>query len=270
MSGLKGKKIGIAADRRSDAIERLITNMGGKPYVFPLQGKQLLDEKASRRHVGDYIRQSFNRVILTTGIGARTLGDAAIKVGEDDRFLQKLEKDFLAIRGSKTKDWLKAHDLFPDVLSADGTMENLLSQIPDVNQTEQKSIFLQTYNEDEEYLISKLEKKGYSVYKANPYKFLPPDPAIVEDLTHHITNAQLDAVVFTSKTQVKNLFIQTDRFQHVLKAFNHHVQAVAVGKVTAQALHDHGVTSVVQPDRSKMGAMIVELDKYFQSEVLNQ
>ncbi|MGR9050199.1 uroporphyrinogen-III synthase [Halobacillus faecis] len=270
MSGLKGKKVGIAADRRSDAIERLITNMGGIPYVFPLQGKQLLDEKASRRHVGDYIRQSFSQVILTTGIGARTLGDAAIKAGEGDRFIQKLEKDFLAIRGSKTKDWLKAHHLFPDVLSADGTMENLFSQIPDVDQTQKKSIFLQTYNEDEELLVSKLEKKGYSVYKANPYKFLPPDPEIVEDLTQRITNDQLDAVVFTSKTQVKNLFYQTNRFPYVLEAFNHHVQTVAVGKVTARALYDHGVTSVVQPDRPKMGAMIVELDKYFQSLVLNQ
>ncbi|REJ06363.1 uroporphyrinogen-III synthase [Halobacillus trueperi] len=267
MSGLKGKKVGIAAVRRSEAIEKLITNMGGEPFVFPLQGEQLLDEKASRRHVEDYLRQSFSRVILTTGIGARTLSDAAIRENLDGLFLQKLEKESLAIRGSKTMDWLKTNELFPDVISEDGTMENLLSQIPVVDQTETRKIFLQTYNEDEEFLIRKLEKKGYSVYRANPYRFLPPDPVVVEDLALHIANAQLDAVVFTSKTQVKNLFYQTKRRHEVVEAFNHHVQAAAVGKVTAQSLHDHGISSVVQPERPKMGAMIVELDQYFQSQL---
>ncbi|MEC3886129.1 uroporphyrinogen-III synthase [Halobacillus sp. HZG1] len=270
MSGLKGKKVGIAANRRSEAIQKLITNMGGKPFVFPLQGEQLLDEKASRAHVKDYLHQSFNRVILTTGIGARTQGDAAIKERVDGKFLQKLENESLAIRGSKTLDWLKANDLFPDVISADGTMENLLCQIPVVDRTKNQEIFLQTYNEDEEFLVRKLEEKGYRVYRANPYKFLPPDPVVVEDLALHIADAQLDAVVFTSKTQVKNLFHQSKRLENVVEAFQHHVQAVAVGKVTAQALHDRGISSVIQPERPKMGAMIVKLDHYFQEQWLNQ
>lgn len=269
MSGLKGKKVGIAADRRSDAIEKLITNMGGEPVVFPLQGQQLLDEKASHRHVEDYLQQSFIQVILTTGIGARTLGDAARKEDLDGPFLQKLKKESLAIRGSKTMDWLKENDLAPDMISADGTMEDLLNQLPIVDKEENNQVFLQTYNEDEELLKRKLVDKGYRVYGANPYKFLPPDPDVVESLTHSILSAQLDAVVFTSKTQVKNLFHHPARMKGVVEAFNHHVQATAVGKVTAQALRDNGISSIVQPERPKMGAMIVELDRYFQRQLLN-
>jgi uroporphyrinogen-III synthase len=39
--------------------------------------------------------------------------------------------------------------------------------------------------------------------------------------------------------------------------------AVAVGKVTKEALHEEGIAHVIAPAHERMGAMIVELARYF-------
>ncbi|KHE70246.1 uroporphyrinogen-III synthase, partial [Halobacillus sp. BBL2006] len=84
MKGLTGKRIGVAADRKSDAICRLIQNMGGTAAVFPSQGRQRLNEETSIKNIKDYLDTRFEWVILTTGIGAKTLAHSASNIGLKD------------------------------------------------------------------------------------------------------------------------------------------------------------------------------------------
>ena len=48
-----------------------------------------------------------------------------------------------------------------------------------------------------------------------------------------------------------------------------HVLAAAVGKVTAEAIRDEGVKRVLAPDIERMGAMIIELSRYYESLTLS-
>ncbi|XYY60315.1 hypothetical protein ACNSPU_06395 [Bacillus velezensis] len=45
--------------------------------------------------------------------------------------------------------------------------------------------------------------------------------------------------------------------------------AAAVGKVTAEAIRDEGVKRVLAPDIERMGAMIIELSRYYESLTLS-
>jgi len=263
MKGLEGKKIGIAADRKADMIVRLIQKNGGEPTAFPIQGKQVLNEKTAEKNVSKLLAESFHLILLTTGIGAETLEKAAQRLNRFPDFIDKLENSTLVVRGSKTQKWLKKHSLSASYASEDGTMENVLYSLAEVKRSDGKHVFLQTYNQDDVLIKGKLESRGYTVYLSKPYLYKNPDFIILNNLRQHIMDQFLDAVIFTSKTQVKNLFDKEPK--RLVNAFNDNVKAVAVGKVTAYELEKNGVSHVVHPTNQKMGAMVIELRNYFKA-----
>ncbi|HBI03271.1 MAG TPA: uroporphyrinogen-III synthase, partial [Paenibacillaceae bacterium] len=52
----------------------------------------------------------------------------------------------------------------------------------------------------------------------------------------------------------------------LVKAFNEQVVAGVVGKVTAETLQEAGVSRMVKPDRERMGAMIMAMDRFFKEK----
>ncbi|ELK46122.1 UNVERIFIED_CONTAM: uroporphyrinogen-III synthase [Halobacillus marinus] len=265
MSGLTNKHIGVAADRRSEAITSLIENLGGRASVYPIQGKQVLHEERCVRNVKDYLDEPFDLVVLTTGIGARTLNNAASERKLSRAFVKKLNTETLAVRGSKTMDWLKENEIKPALVAADGTMKDLVERI----QKEAASggrLFLQAYDQDDAVWKESLEQLGFSVYLSKPYTFEKPSLSIIDNLKNAIFAGELDAVVFTSKTQVKNLFEKDADRSRLTASFEKDVTAVAVGKVTAEELAGQGISTVIQPARPKMGAMVVTLDRYYKAK----
>lgn len=271
MNGLAGKKIGVAAVRAAKEISLLIEKQSGTPVILPIQGRQRLNEDISSQNITDFLAESFDWAIFTTGIGARTLTDSAESIGLQSRYIDKLKETNLAVRGSKTMKWIKEHGLEPVHVSEDGTMNNLLAALAE--EYEGKSpqrIFLQAYDQDDDKLKSILEEKGHSVYLSRPYSYEKPDSLVVDQLKQSIIAQSLDAIVFTSKTQVRNIFADTGQSQELVNAFNDRVLAVAVGKVTAQELESNGINQVLQPEHQKMGAMIVAIDHHYRQQQILQ
>ncbi|MFQ3545152.1 uroporphyrinogen-III synthase [Halobacillus rhizosphaerae] len=261
MQKLKGRRIGIAASRQGEAITKLIEKQGGTGSLFSIQGKQLLNEADSRNNVQDFIQLPFDWAVLTTGIGAKTLENSAESIQEKEGFLNKLSQVSIAVRGSKTLRWMKEHSLEPLLTSEDGTMENLFQGFKQEHKGSR--VFLQAYNQDDAALQETLEKLGYTVYLSKPYQYEKPEDEILDSLIQHIYDRALDAVVFTSKTQVQNLFRSLSDPSELVRAFQEHVLPVAVGKVTAKELEKNGLTRVIQPEQPKMGAMVMTLADYY-------
>ncbi|AQQ53577.1 uroporphyrinogen-III synthase [Planococcus lenghuensis] len=265
MTGLAGKQIGIAAVRSAKEISILIEKKGGTPVIYPIQGKQQLNEQISAQNIHDFLAEPFDLAIFTTGIGAKTLTESAIAIGQDDLFFEKLRHTNIAVRGSKTMNWMKAHSLQASIVSEDGTMKKLLTVLAaEYADKRPQRVFIQAYDLDDDKLKKALEEKGHSVYLSRPYSYKKPDPEVVRGLEHAILQRSLDALIFTSKTQVKNLFSEEADHQRLVDAFNGNVLGVAVGKVTAHELEKQGVENVLQPESPKMGAMVVKVDRYYQ------
>ncbi len=263
MNGLTNKTIAIAADRRAEAIATLVKKHGGSPEIFSIQGQRIYNQSICRENIGVLINQFFDWVILTTGIGVRTLEQAAVEMNQEKNFLDTLRQRKLAIRGSKTRNWLKSRRLAAECVSPDGTMKQLFAQLAADAHPAGKKVYLQVYDEDEAELTRSFEKLGYVVYLSKPYHYQKPDPPVLQKLTASIIGGAVDAVIFTSKTQVRNLFHQIDQQEDLVRAFNQRVLAVAIGKVTGGEIADQGVHIVVRPDYPKMGAMIVTLSRYY-------
>ncbi|WP_298824952.1 uroporphyrinogen-III synthase [uncultured Planococcus sp.] len=267
MNGLAGKKIGVAAVRAAKEISLLIEKQSGTPVILPIQGRQRLNEDISAQNITDFLAESFDWAIFTTGIGARTLTDSAESIGLQSRYIDKLKETKLAVRGSKTMKWIKEYGLEPIHVSADGTMDNLLAALDEEYKGKSpQRIFLQAYDQDDDKLKSILEENGHTVYLSRPYSYEKPDALVVEQLKQSIIEQSLDAIVFTSKTQVRNIFTDPDQSKQLIEAFNDQVLAVAVGKVTAKELESNGIKQVLQPEHQKMGAMIVAIDHHYREQ----
>lgn len=267
MNGLAGKKIGVAAVRAAKEISLLIEKQSGTPVILPIQGRQRLNEDISAQNISDFLAKPFDWAIFTTGIGARTLTDSAEGIDLHVPYINKLNTTKLAVRGSKTMKWIKEHDLEPIHVSEDGTMDNLLTALAEEYRGKSpQQIFLQAYDQDDDKLKSILEENGHTVYLSRPYSYEKPDPLVVDRLKQSIIEQSLDAIVFTSKTQVRNIFADPDQSAQLIEAFNDRVLAVAVGKVTAKELESNGIKQVLQPEHQKMGAMIVAIDHHYRKQ----
>ncbi|WP_077622307.1 uroporphyrinogen-III synthase [Sediminibacillus massiliensis] len=265
MQELTGKQIGLAADRKSEALSEIIRKKGGTPVVRSIQGQRLLNEKKAEEDVEHLIQSQFDWVILTTGIGAEALEQAANRIGRLDAYIDSLQQTKLAVRGSKTVAWMKKWGLQPAFTSPDGTMDQLINGLKSQD-IHGRQFFFQAYNKDEERLIKQLESLPITIYISMPYYYLPPETNTLENLRASIVHRELDAVIFTSKTQVQNLFTDSPNKQGLLDAFRNKVVAVAVGKVTGEELLNAGIQRVVEPDKPKMGAMIIALANHFSKE----
>lgn len=76
-----------------------------------------------------------------------------------------------------------------------------------------------------------------------------------------ITEEKVDAVTFTSAPQIRFLTEYAGSrgmLQAMLEAFETGVLAVAVGRITADALKEAGIRRIVMPEQERMGSMIVE------------
>ncbi|MNN18709.1 uroporphyrinogen-III synthase [compost metagenome] len=79
----------------------------------------------------------------------------------------------------------------------------------------------------------------------------------------------MDTVCFTTRVQVGYLFDYAREHgceEEVKAAFEQDVLAAAIGKVTAEALRDRGISRIIVPEKERMGALIVEIENYYEGQ----
>ncbi|MEW9698351.1 uroporphyrinogen-III synthase [Paenibacillus sp. SI8] len=268
MGKLNGKKIAIAGSRKTEEMSSLIEKQGGIPVIRPLQGLLYFDESAVKQELLFCVNHQVDWFIFTTGTGTEPLLDAAESLGIRTAVLQKMKEAKVAARGYKTYALLKRLDILPEIVDEDGTMQGLISNLSSCDFSG-KTVAVQLHGEPQPTLIQFLEERGANVIQLLPYRHIQPESSILEALCHELATHTIHAICFTTAVQVKYLF-EYARDQGIVdavrEAFTTGVHAVAVGKVTAEALRDEGVNRVIVPESERMGAMIIELVKHYAGE----
>lgn len=87
---------------------------------------------------------------------------------------------------------------------------------------------------------------------------------------HRLLRNELDAVCFTTAIQVRSLFEfarEQGYLADIVHSFQTNVLAVAVGKVTAEALKEECIEKLLAPEYERVGAMIIELSRYYEKQL---
>lgn len=264
-----GKLVALAASRKVAEMGKLIENMGGTPIYRPAQGTVFLDDEMIRKELVSWIENPPQWVILTTGMGLEALFDMAEKMDIADEFLEILSTSSIAARGYKTVNALKKRHLTPIVRDDDGSSEGLIRSFESYD-IKGKNVILQLHGESAPKLTKWLDEQGAVTRQILPYRHVPPEQHHLEQLLHDIVQAKVDAVTFTSAPQFRFLVEyarEHNQLTAMIDAFEGPIVAVAVGKITAQALKEEGVQRIIVPEEERMGSMMVELGRYFANQV---
>ena len=264
---LAGRRIAVAGDRRFDDIDKLVTKQGGLAVSRPMMRSAPLDDPETTAAVLKVCDEGCDWLVLVTGMGTRALVGVAETLGRKADLLARMQGAKIAARGYKTVKALKELDLKPVVQDDDGTTEGLRRQLEPYDFSGARVAF-KLHGERVPELTEWLESRGASVFEIPLYRYRPPSDAEVETFLGEIFSGKLEAVAFTSNTQVNYLFAVAERFGQagaLQDAFATDVQAVSVGHMTSAALREAGVTNIVQPEHERMGAMIVALAEHYRT-----
>jgi len=268
---LHNKRVVLAASRKTDEMSTLIEKQKGTPLVRSLQGTVFLNNEQVRGDLKKIMEEEFDWMIFTTGIGTNTLIELAEDMQMKDSFLAKIKESKVGARGYKTFAALKKIEVHPQAKDEDGTINGLVESLKrfEFNGTR---VMVQLHGENAPSLIRFLEEAGASVMQVLPYKHVDPDLETVQLFCDELLRGEVDAVCFTAAIQVRSLFKYVKEqgiLEQVREAFKTSALAVAVGKVTAEALQEEGIERVISPELERMGAMIIELSRYYEENDKN-
>ncbi|WP_434749063.1 uroporphyrinogen-III synthase [Paenibacillus amylolyticus] len=262
---LAGVRVALTGPRKSKEMSLLVEKMGGIPLVRPAQGTVFLDDRNIRDGVVSWISNPPDWAVFTTGMGLDALFDMAEDMDMAGQFRSVLSESIIAARGYKTVNALKKLKLTPLVRDDDGSTDGLIREFGS-HDLAGKKVMLQLHGETAPKLVHWLEEQGAVVRQVLPYRHVPPKEAELEQLLNEIIQHQLDAVAFTSGPQIRFLTeyaASQGKLEQMLTAFKEGVVPASVGKVTANAMREEGIEALVVPEDEKMGALIVELGRYF-------
>ncbi len=250
MESLAGRTIAIAETRELDVFTGLLERRGARVLRYPLV--QIIDAP-DPQPVLEWLRAfasgGCDDLILLTGEGLRRLFRCA------DTHQPELRRQLLAAlarvrkitRGPKPARALRELGLESDLAATPPTTAGVIDSLRPLALGGRR-IGVQLYGDDpNQALVDFLLAAGASVSTVAPYRYADgPAAAAIDDLLTKLQSGTVDAIAFTSKSQVDRLFAAADpeRVRAALASTN----VAAVGPVVASTLERHGVAIAATPD----------------------
>lgn len=265
MARLEGITIAVTGPRKAEELARMIAKFGGQTVLRPAQGTVFQDDTRIAEQLRMMAEHPPDWLVLTTGVGTEALLHTAAELGLYEPLLSALRRTRIAARGYKTVNVLRRLGLTPDVRDNNGTTAGLLEELAS-HDLRGKRVALQLHGDPAPRVTGELAARGADCEELLPYRHVPPEDGVVEQLLREIIAGEVNAVAFTSTVQVRYVMGSAAKLgllDAVRDAFTSRVLAAAVGKVTAEALHEEGVRLVLVPEEERLGSMVVALSKYF-------
>jgi uroporphyrinogen-III synthase len=168
------------------------------------------------------------------------------------------------VRGPKPTAVLRGRNVRIDISAEEPyTTVEVLAAIRDVNLST-KRVLVQRYGETNLGLEKGLEARGAKVIEVPTYRWaLPQDIGPLRQLLDALERGEIDAAVFTSASQVRNLFAVaeqragTDQLRRNLNS----VVVASIGPVCSDALAAAGVHVTLEASPPKLGPLVAMLGK---------
>ncbi len=253
---LAGRHIALPESRELDLFADMLVTRGASVLRCPLVSiHDAPDQAAIAGWIRAFVEEPWDDLILLTGEGLRRLLGTAEREGGGLResFVAKLGQVRKLTRGPKPGTALRSIGLKTDLVALEPTTEGVIRTLQQEN-LQGRRVAVQLYGTEPNLpLMDFLREAGASVTSVAPYIYADDvEDARVEELVAAILGGQLDAVAFTSATQVRRLF-QIGRRQCGEQALINglrQLKVAAVGPVVADELRSRDVRVDLMPESS--------------------
>ncbi|MEH6564220.1 MAG: uroporphyrinogen-III synthase [Halopseudomonas sp.] len=254
---LHGRHIALPESRELDLFADMLTKRGARVLRCPLVSiHDAPDPAPVLSWMRGLIAQPFDQLILLTGEGLRRMVSLAEREGGTlhGEFVAALGAIPKLTRGPKPGAALRKIGLKADRVAVAPTTEGVIETLKNENLAGQR-IGVQLYGTDPNLrLVDFLTAAGAQVHSVSPYVYADDvEDARVDQLIDALLAAEVDAVAFTSATQVRRLFQIARRREQgeaqLLMALGK-LKVAAVGPVVADELTAYGVRVDLMPQSS--------------------
>jgi uroporphyrinogen-III synthase len=258
---LDGVRVAITEHRYPEQLTQLLERQGATVFSCPLL-KETPTEDAigARRFISLCEGTTIDYIIFYTGVGVDILFKSVTKP-------EIIAQSRIVARGPKAVNALKRVGMRVDVVADSATTEGIIQALSREN-LKDKTVLVQLYGQENSDLSTALQKRGATVIGVSIYSYTQAsDTASLEELVKQVLDRKINAITFTSATQVPFLFQLADRLVDPAtfrKRLKKDVIVVSVGEVTSRALRDAGVEPHVIPPEPKMGPMVKALTEFVQ------
>jgi uroporphyrinogen-III synthase len=247
---LTGRRIAVFEHRELDRLARMLEAQDAVVLRCPMVAiVDAPDAAAVTAWIRRAVETPFDDLILMTGEGLRRLRGFATRAGLEPSFREALGKMRTITRGPKPARALREIDLSPGLRAPTPTTEGVIAALSDTN-LRGRRVGMQLYPEAGNRLAEFLSDAGALPDPVLPYAYVPQsDPGMALALTDEIAAGRVDAVAFTSASQVGRLFeIANEANEETrLRAALARTTVAAVGPVVAEELRRRGVAVAIMP-----------------------
>jgi len=261
---VKQKTVAILEARVSEQMADLVRKYGGTPVSAPaLSELPDIDPAHISELLDEWDANPPDLFIFQTGVGVKALLATTDALGSTDRLLRVLARARVVVRGPKPTAVLRSREVRIDLSAQEPyTTTEVLSEL-EGTELVGKRVVVQRYGETNRELHQELERRGAKVIEIATYRWgLPADTAPMAELIGALGRNEIDAVAFTSASQVHNLFTVAQRMGRadVLAKDLSRALVASIGPVCTAALKQHHVRVDIEPHPPKLGPFIKALN----------
>jgi uroporphyrinogen-III synthase len=261
---LGGRTIAITGQRRADEMAELVRRLGGNPYIAPTVSLRTEESGPEAERLAGALLEGVDWAVFYTGIGVRSIFEAAGRLNQADALLEKLKLAKVLSRGRKSLRALREINRPPDFTAKPSTTSGVIDVLLKATLKDSR-VFIQTPGEIPEALQEALPPSGVLIH-GSPYRILPAeDPEAVSRLIKDLLEGAIDVITFTSPPAVNNLFIAADeagQADELAEALSKRLITASIGPVTSVAIRENGVEPALEAESQRMGGLIQDLSKY--------
>jgi uroporphyrinogen-III synthase len=267
---MNGQTIAILESRARESLADLVRTRGGNPFPAPaLAEVPDVDRDALAAQVRSWQATPPAAFVFQTGVGTRALFEAADALALTPSLLATLAGACVVVRGPKPTAALRSRGVRIDRAAVDPfTTDQVLEQLADVP-LDGRHVVVQRYGDANPHLTEALQARGATVSEVVTYRWsLPADVAPLRALIAALARDEIDLVMFTSASQVHNLFaVAGDRASaDDLRASLRRTRIASIGPVCSSALRDAGVHVTVEAHPPKLGPLMTAIEDALASE----
>jgi uroporphyrinogen-III synthase len=269
MGTLAGRKIALLEHRHREELATLVERLGGVPISAPAVG-EIASHDDLRTFVDGVTDRRFSIAVFLSGAGPAMLLAEAERRGRRMEIVTALRQVMIASRGAKPIAPLKRYGLRAQITTAPPhTTHEIIAALRSIDVAD-RGVVLVHHGERNAAVAEHLLARRARLKEVSPYACaLPEDLAPVAGVVRDAIAHRIDALLFTSQAQCRNLFqVASDmsRLQGLTLSLNQHVVVGAVGPVCANALRRAGVAPDVVPASPSMPALLNAVAAYFDAD----
>jgi uroporphyrinogen-III synthase len=253
MQPLAGRTIALPEARELDRLAELVEHAGGTALRCPLIAiRDAPDARPAEAWLRALAAGEFDDVVFLTGEGLRRLLATAARLGIRAAVVAALGGVRKVTRGPKPARALHEIGLGSDVAAPIPTSAGVIEALAALELRGHR-VGVQLYGEEPNRpLVEAIEGAGATVRTVAPYIYASAgDGAAVAALIDALDGGRVDAVAFTSASQVDRLFAVAAGAgdEPRLRAALARARVAAIGPIVVDALAKRGVRLDVVPDR---------------------